>query len=41
MHRIGTGRRAEAAHAAHRIRDIIYPNTAYHFEYSTSKGVAG
>ncbi len=32
---------AEAAHAAHRIRDIIYPNTAYHFEYSTSKGVAG
>lgn len=31
---------AEAAHAAHKIRDIIYPDTAYHFEYSTSKGVA-
>lgn len=31
---------AEAAHAAHAIRDIVYPDTAYHFEYSTSKGVA-
>ncbi len=30
---------AEAAHAAHQIRDIVYPDTAYHFEYSTSKGV--
>jgi thioredoxin reductase (NADPH) len=30
---------AEAAQAAHAIRDIIYPDTAYHFEYSTSKGV--
>lgn len=30
---------AEAAHAAHAIRDIVYPDTAYHFEYSTSKGV--
>lgn len=30
---------AEAAQAAHRIRDIIYPDMAYHFEYSTSKGV--
>jgi len=30
---------SEAAHAAHTIRDIIYPDTAYHFEYSTSKGV--
>jgi len=31
---------AEAAHAAHTIRNIVYPDTAYHFEYSTSKGVA-
>jgi thioredoxin reductase (NADPH) len=31
---------AEAAHAAHAIRDIVYPGVAYHFEYSTSKGVA-
>ena len=30
---------AEAAQAAHAIRDIVYPGTAYHFEYSTSKGV--
>ncbi|MFZ4541030.1 MAG: NAD(P)/FAD-dependent oxidoreductase [Rickettsiales bacterium] len=30
---------AEAAHAAHAIRDIVYPGVAYHFEYSTSKGV--
>lgn len=30
---------AEAAHAAHKIRDIVYPGVAYHFEYSTSKGV--
>lgn len=30
---------AEAAHAAHAIRDIIYPDTAYHFEYSTSRGL--
>lgn len=32
---------SEAAMAAHAIRDIIYPDTAYHFEYSTSKGVQG
>ena len=31
---------AEAAQAAHAIRDIVFPGTAYHFEYSTSKGVA-
>ena len=31
---------AEAAAAAHAIRDIVYPDTAYHFEYSTSKGVS-
>lgn len=31
---------AEAAEAAHAIRDIVYPGVAYHFEYSTSKGVA-
>jgi thioredoxin reductase (NADPH) len=31
---------AEAAHAAHAIRNIVYPDVAYHFEYSTSKGVA-
>ena len=30
----------EAALAAHAIRNIIFPDTAYHFEYSTSKGVA-
>lgn len=30
---------AEAASAAHKIRDIVYPGVAYHFEYSTSKGV--
>ena len=30
---------AEAAHAAHAIREIVYPGVAYHFEYSTSKGV--
>ena len=30
---------AEAAQAAHAIRDIVYPGTAYHFEYSTSRGV--
>jgi thioredoxin reductase (NADPH) len=30
---------AEAAQAAHAIRDIVYPNTAYHFEYSTTSGV--
>ena len=32
---------AEAAMAAHAIHPIIYPNTALHFEYSTSKGVPG
>jgi thioredoxin reductase (NADPH) len=31
---------AEAAQAAHAIRSIVYPDTAYHFEYSTSKGVS-
>ncbi len=31
---------AEAAEAAHAIRDIVYPDVAYHFEYSTSKGVS-
>lgn len=30
---------SEAAMAAHAIRSIIYPEVAYHFEYSTSKGV--
>ena len=30
---------SEAAMASHAIRSIIYPDTAYHFEYSTSKGV--
>ena len=30
---------SEAAQAAHAIRAIVYPDTAYHFEYSTSKGV--
>jgi len=31
---------AEAAHAAHAIREIVYPGQAYHFEYSTTKGVS-
>jgi thioredoxin reductase (NADPH) len=30
---------SEAAFATHDARNIIYPDTAYHFEYSTSKGV--
>lgn len=30
---------SEAAMAAHTIRNIVYPDVAYHFEYSTSKGV--
>ncbi len=30
---------SEGAMAAHDIRRIIYPNDAYHFEYSTTKGV--
>lgn len=32
---------SEAAMACHTIRDLVYPDTAYHFEYSTSKGVQG
>ena len=31
---------SEAAQAAHQIREIVFPGVAYHFEYSTSKGVA-
>ena len=30
---------SEAAMAVHAARDIVFPDTAYHFEYSTSKGV--
>ncbi len=30
---------SEAAMAMHAARDLVYPDTAYHFEYSTSKGV--
>ena len=30
---------AEAALAAHDIYKIVYPNTIFHFEYSTSKGI--
>jgi thioredoxin reductase (NADPH) len=30
---------SEAAMAAHAIHPIVYPGTALHFEYSTSKGV--
>lgn len=30
---------SEVAMAAHDIRDLVYPDTAYHFEYSTSRGV--
>lgn len=32
---------AEAAQAAHAIREIVYPGVAYHFEYSTTSGVPG
>lgn len=32
---------SEAAMAAHAIHPVVYPNTALHFEYSTSKGVPG
>jgi thioredoxin reductase (NADPH) len=32
---------SEAAMAAHAIYPIVYPDTALHFEYSTSKGVPG
>jgi thioredoxin reductase (NADPH) len=32
---------AEAASAAHAIHGRVHPGTALHFEYSTSKGVAG
>lgn len=30
---------SEAAMAVHAARNVIYPDTAHHFEYSTSKGV--
>jgi thioredoxin reductase (NADPH) len=30
---------SEAAMAAHAIRELVYPDEAYHFEYSTTKGV--
>ena len=30
---------SEAAHAAHAIREIVYPGQAYHFEYSTTQGI--
>lgn len=30
---------SEAAMAMHAARSLVYPDTAYHFEYSTSKGV--
>jgi thioredoxin reductase (NADPH) len=32
---------AEAAQAAHAIHPLVHPGEALHFEYSTSKGVAG
>ena len=32
---------SEAAMAMHAARNIVFPDTAYHFEYSTSKGVPG
>ena len=32
---------SEAAMAAHAIHPIVYPDTALHFEYSTTKGVPG
>lgn len=30
---------AEAAHAAHAIRALVYPDQVFHFEYSTTQGV--
>ena len=32
---------SEAAMAAHAIHPIVFPETALHFEYSTTKGVPG
>ena len=32
---------AEAAAAAHKIREIVYPGETFHFQYSTSQGVPG
>ncbi len=32
---------SEAAMAAHAIRELVYPDTPYHFEYSTTRGVPG
>jgi thioredoxin reductase (NADPH) len=32
---------AEAASAAHKAREIVYPGQAFHFEYSTTSGVPG
>lgn len=32
---------AEAAHACHSAYNLVHPDAAYHFEYSTSKGVPG
>lgn len=32
---------AEAAQAAHAIREYVYPDQSFHFEYSTTKGVPG
>jgi thioredoxin reductase (NADPH) len=32
---------AEAAKAAHRARALVHPHEIFHFEYSTTSGVAG
>lgn len=32
---------SEAAAAAHKIREIVYPGESFHFQYSTSQGVPG
>jgi thioredoxin reductase (NADPH) len=32
---------SEAAMAAHAIHPIVFPDTALHFEYSTTKGIPG
>ena len=32
---------AEAAQAAHAIRELVYPGETFHFEYSTTQGVPG
>ncbi len=32
---------SEAAQAAHKARELVYPDEVFHFEYSTTSGIAG